>query len=137
MCQLDESPDVSGAPPPPPLICETISDHGAEEQPPNPGAVQKLVTAGSRSPTTFADQGWAVDARLPQPSLECLDKAADVVKSGGQLLAAGTALVASGPTLLGVLVAGTAFVALSGAFAASLAKYENCEDDAAAKAKAK
>jgi hypothetical protein len=122
MCRLDESPDVSGAPPPPPQICETFSDHRAEEQPPNPGAVQKLVTAGSL---------------LPQPSLECLDKAADVVKSGGQLLAAGTALVASGPTLLGVLVAGTAFVALSGSFAASLAKYENCEDDAAAKAKAK
>src|SRR5437016_5960101 len=68
MCQPDESPDVSGAPPPPPLICETFSDHGAEEHPPNPGAVQKLVTTASL---------------LPQPSLECLDKAADLVKSGG------------------------------------------------------
>jgi hypothetical protein len=121
MCQLDELHDVSGAPPPPPPICETFSERGGEEQPPNPGAVQKLVNASA----------------LPQPSVECLDKAADMVKSGGQLLAAGAALVASGPTLLGVVVAGTAFVALSGAFAASLAKYENCEDDAAAKAKAK
>jgi hypothetical protein len=122
ICQLDPSHDVSGASPPQPPICDTFSDHGGAEQPPHPGAVQKLVSASTV---------------LPQPPIECLDKAADMVKSGGQLLAAGAALVASGPTLLGVLVAGTAFVALSGAFAASLAKYENCEDDAAAKAKPK
>ena len=122
ICLLDESHDVGEAVPPPPLICEAPSDRDGREPPPNAGAVQKLVNA---SPA------------LPQPSLECLDKAADVVKSGGQLLAAGAALAASGPTLFGVVAAGTVFVALSGAFAASLAKYENCEDDAAAKTKAK
>jgi len=123
MCQLDESYDVSGAAPPaPPPLREMPSDRGSEEQPPSPGAVQRLVNES---------------AALPHPSIECLDKAADLAKSGGQLLAAGAALVASGPTLLGVVLAGTAFVALSGAFAASLAKYENCEDDAAAKTEPK
>ena len=120
MCQLDESYET-GAPPAPPAATRAAPPLQATEEPaPSPRAVQQLVSAS-----------------LPRPSAACLEQAADTVKSGGALLAAGAAVFASGPTLFGVAVTGAAFIGLSAVFGANLAKLENCEDEAAARAKAK
>jgi hypothetical protein len=120
MCQLDEA-NETGAPPAPPVTTRAAPPlQGAEEPAPSPRAVQQLVSAS-----------------LPRPSTACLTQAADTVKSGGALLAAGAAVFAAAPTLFGVAVAGAAFIGLSAVFGANLAKLENCEDEAAARAKPK
>jgi hypothetical protein len=131
MCQVDESYDESGVPPAAPRAPtreaeqprQSHESHQREEPAPNPQAVLKLVSASA-------------SLGLPLTSPACLDQAADMVKSGGLALAAGAALLVSGPTVLGIVAASAAFIGLSGAFGASLAKLENCEDDAAARAKA-
>jgi len=121
MCQFDESYEAGEtAPPATPPTRAAPPAEGAEPAP-NPGAVRQLVSASSPA---FS------------PAAQCIDQAADVVRTGGQLLAAAAAVVASGPSLLGLAVTGAAYLGVSAAFGASIAKLENCEHEAAAKLKA-
>jgi len=116
MCQFDESYELSYAPPPPP---RSPASEEPPETAPNPGAVQQLVSAAP-----------------PQASHVCLSETADVVKAGGQMLVAAAAVLGSAPTLAGLAVTGAAYLGASAVFGASLAKLENCQDEAAAKVKA-
>jgi hypothetical protein len=80
--------------------------------------------AAARSPAVI--QLVASHSLLPAPSAACLNQAADAVKGAGMLSVAAAALLASGT--LGPVVG---FIGASVVFAAGLAKYKNCEDEAA------
>jgi hypothetical protein len=69
---------------------------------------------------------------LPKPSAQCVDQAGDAIKSASLLATAAAALVASG-----TIVPVVAFIGASASFAASLAKYTNCEEAAESRAPAK
>jgi hypothetical protein len=69
---------------------------------------------------------------LPKPSAECVDQAGDAIKSASVLATAAAGLLASG-----TIVPVVAFIGASAAFAASLAKYTNCEEATESRAPAK
>jgi len=121
MCQFDESYEAGETALPAAPATRASPTAEATEPAPDAGAVRKLVNASSPAAS---------------PAAQCLDQAADVVRTGGQLLAAAAAVVASGPSVLGLAVTGAAYLGVSAAFGASIAKLENCEHEAAAKLKA-
>lgn len=80
---------------------------------PHPAAVQQLVAGCCQTP--------------PSPPPRCDSEAVDLVKSGGILIASGVGLVATS-SFLGAAAMAATFISSATGFAASLAKYENCED---------
>lgn len=106
---------------------------GAPAGPPaTPPPAASATHAAPLEPSPSVLQLVSNHSLLPKPPAECLDQAADAVKGAAVLGAAAAALLASG-TVLPVV----GFITASVAFAASLAKYSNCEEAAESRAPAK
>jgi hypothetical protein len=96
--------------------------------PPSAPAPKPVSPPTSSGPTPATRQLMSAHSLLPKPSIECIDRAADVAKGAGGLALAAGALAASG-------AAGPvgAFIGASMIFGAVLAQYYNCEVAAAAR----
>lgn len=86
----------------------------------------KPATLAPAAPSQSVVQLIRGHSLLPHPSPSCVDQAADAIKGAGLLGGAAAALLASG-TLVPVI----GFISASAFFGAALAKYTNCEEDAA------
>lgn len=115
MSVYDPSQDVSSEPPapkPPQAV--------ASPPPASPSGVTVLV---SKNP--------------PATSLQCVGEKAAFATAAGSLVRAAGGMVVATPTLVAAIPAIASFIASAMAVGATAAVLANCEDDAAAKAKAK
>jgi len=102
----------------------TPSEPDAASSPPPARPAQSAPTAPVPNPATH--QLVSSHSLLPHPSLECVDSAADAVKGAGGLVVAASTLAASGTAIPVV-----GFIGASIIFGAVLARYYNCEVEAA------